>query len=139
MTENETRKVNVKDFKVGQTVWVELIGNASIGKTKKQCIKECEVTYIGKEYIKAVQKGRNANTAIKFCLDEYSGKFISWLRRNVTHILYETKQEINEKFERQILLSNINSMLCCGMENDITLKQLRQIYSILCKKSDDGM
>lgn len=32
--------MNIKDFKVGQTVYVELTGNASRGKTPEQCIEE---------------------------------------------------------------------------------------------------
>lgn len=48
--------MNIKDFKVGQTVYVELTGNASRGKTPEQFIEEWEVTSVGRKYIKACKK-----------------------------------------------------------------------------------
>lgn len=45
--------MNIKDFKVGQTVYVELTGNASRGKTPEQCIEEWEIASVGRKYIKA--------------------------------------------------------------------------------------
>ena len=40
--------MNIKDFKVGQTVWVELTGDTSRGKTAEQCIEEWEITSVGR-------------------------------------------------------------------------------------------
>lgn len=48
--------MGIKDFKVGQTVYVELTGNASRGKTAEQCIEEWEITSVGRKYIRAGRK-----------------------------------------------------------------------------------
>lgn len=48
--------MGIKDFKVGQTVYVELTGNASRGKTAEHCIEEWEITSVGRKYIRAGRK-----------------------------------------------------------------------------------
>lgn len=47
------KKINIKNLKVGQVVYIELVGNASRGKTADKCIEEWEITSVGRKYIKA--------------------------------------------------------------------------------------
>ena len=49
--------MDLKDFKVGQTVWVQLTGNEARGKHGDELIEEWEVVTVGKTYIHAKKNG----------------------------------------------------------------------------------
>lgn len=89
--------MSIKDFKVGQTVYVELTGNASRGKTPEQCIEEWEVTSVGRKYINAVKKNPDSFLyKLVFEWSESYGRFVEKTRCSVNYILYPTRQEIEE-------------------------------------------
>lgn len=132
MTE-ETKGMNIKDFKVGQTVYIELTGNASRGKTPEQCIEEWEITSVGRKYIKAAKKGYDRlfreNT---FEFQDYNERFVEksvYCEKN--YVLYTTRQEIEEKHEKRRLLREIGRLFRYDSQKDISLEQLRAIHGIL--------
>ena len=48
--------MDLKDFKVGQTVWIRLTGNAIRGKRGDELIEEWVIDKIGRKYITASKK-----------------------------------------------------------------------------------
>lgn len=65
--------MNIKDFKVGQTVYVQLTGNAA--KRSSECIEEWEITSVGRKYIKA-GKPYNGQKARKTILQAIQKLFL---------------------------------------------------------------
>lgn len=121
--------MNIKDFKVGQTVYVELTGNASRGKTPEQCIEEWEITYVGRKYIEALKKGSLFKTVFEW-REEYKS-FVQKTAYSINYVLYLTKQEIEEKQEKSRLFREIEQRFRYGSQRDISLEQLRAIHGIL--------
>lgn len=124
--------MSIKDFKVGQTVYVELTGNASRGKAPEQCIEEWEVTSVGRKYINAVKKNPDSLLCkLVFEWSEAYGRFVEKTRCSVNYILYPARQEIEEKHEKIRLFLEIERRFGYGSQRDISLEQLRAIHGIL--------
>ena len=124
--------MNIKDFKVGQTVYVELTGNASRGKTPEQCIEEWEISSVGKKYINAVKKNPDSFLyKLVFEWSEAYGRFVEKTRCSVNYILYPTRQEIEESHEKSMLIREIERRFRYGSQRNISLEQLRAIHGIL--------
>ena len=124
--------MSIKDFKVGQTVYVELTGDASRGKMPEQCIEEWEIVYVGRKYIEAVKKGSDPflfKTVFEW-REEYKS-FVQKTVRSINYTLYLTKQEIEEKHEESRLFREIERRFRFGSQKDISLEQLRAIHGIL--------
>lgn len=104
--------MNIKDFKVGQTVYVELTGNASRGKAPEQCIEEWEITSVGRKYIRARKK---ENGIFRFeTTFEYRESYKRLVEKTdcrVDYILYLTRQEIEEKHEKSRLFREITDLI----------------------------
>lgn len=127
--------MNIKDFKVGQTVYVELTGNASRGKATEQCIEEWEITSVGRKYIKA---GRKSDGTIwretTFEYRENYEKFVEKTDYCVDYILYMTRQEIERKFEKSKLLNEIETFFRdWNKPKKLSIGQLKRIKEILEK------
>lgn len=58
--------MDIKNFIVGQTVYIRLVGNASRGKSEDSLIEEWEIIYIGRKLIKAKRKGWPDYSAVTF-------------------------------------------------------------------------
>lgn len=128
--------MNIKDFKVGQTVYVELTGNASRGKTAEQCIEEWEITSVGRKYIKA---GRKSDGRIwgetTFEYNDCYGRFVQKTDYCVDYILYETKEELERKFEKTKLLNEVESFFRdWSKPKNLSIEQLKRIKEILEEK-----
>lgn len=130
--------MNIKDFKVGQTVYVELTGSASGGKTQEQCIEEWEITYVGRKYIKA---GKRSDGIIwgerTFEYRESYKRFVQKTDCCVDYILYLERHEIEEKHEKDRLFWEIEDLFRYSSQKDISLEQLRAIHEILKGKEND--
>lgn len=125
--------MNIKDFKVGQTVYVELTGNASRGKTAEQCIDEWEITSVGRKYVKA---GRCSDGTIwgetTFEYRENYGRFVQKTNYSIDYIIYETRQEIERKFEKSKLLNEVETFFRdWGKPKNLSIEQLKRIKEIL--------
>lgn len=124
--------MNIKDFKVGQTVCVELTGDASRGKTPEQCIEEWEITYVGRKYIEAVKKGSGPflfKTVFEWREEHKS--FVQKTVHSINYVLYLTRHEIEESREKIRLFREIENRFRYGSQRDISLEQLRAIRGIL--------
>ena len=125
----ETKQMNIKDFKVGQAVYVELAGNASRGKAPEQCIEEWEITFVGRKYIEALKKGSDPflfKTVFEWREEHKS--FVQKTAHSINYVLYPTRKEIEEKHEKSRLFREIEQRFS---QRDISLEQLRAIHRIL--------
>lgn len=131
--------MSIKDFKAGQTVYVELTGNASRGKTREQCIEEWEITSVGRKYIKAGKRsgGRIWRETTFEYRDNYK-RFVEKTDYCVDYILYTTSQEIEEKQEKGRLFREIEQRFRYGSQRDISLEKLRAIHGILDGEENNG-
>lgn len=128
--------MNIKDYKVGQTVYVELTGNASRGKTPEQCIEEWEITSVGRKYIKA---GKRAYGRIwgerTFEYRENYKRFVEKTDYCIGYVLYLTRQEIEKKHERNMLLNGIEKFFRDWSKPEkLSIGQLKRIKEILEEK-----
>ncbi len=124
--------MNIKNFKVGQTVYIELTGNASRGKAKEKCIEEWEITSVGRKYIKAGKPsewGIIGETIFEY--NDYYKRFVQKTDCCIDYILYAVRREIEEKYEKNRLFDKIRNRFSYGSQGDITLEQLRLIHEIL--------
>lgn len=129
--------MSIKDFKVGQTVYVELTGNASRGKTPEQCIEEWEVSSVGRKYIKAFKKQNGIfRFETTFEYNDCDGRFEEKTDYCINYVLYLTRREIEEKQEKSRLFQEIEQRFGYGSQRDISLEQLRAIRGILEKGSE---
>lgn len=128
--------MNIKDFKVGQTVYVELTGNASRGKTAEQRIEEWEITSVGRKYIKAGRKsGGRIWREITFEYRESYGRFVEKADCCIDYILYTTRQDIGRKFEKAKLLNEVESFFRdWSKPKNLSIEQLKRIKEILEEK-----
>lgn len=132
--------MKIKDFKVGQTVYVELTWNASRGKTPEQCIEEWEITSVGRKYIKAGKRSDGIiwrETTFEY-RDSYK-RFVEKTDYCVDYIIYTTRQEIEEKHEKSRLFQEIEQRFRYGSQKDISLEQLRAIDNILREEQMTGI
>lgn len=125
--------MNIKDFKVGQTVYVELTRDASRGKTTEQCIEEWRITSVGRKYVKA---GRCSDGTIwgetTFEYNDCYGRFVQKTDCCVDYILYPTREELEEKIEKSKLLNEVESFFRdCGKPKNLSIEQLKRIKEIL--------
>lgn len=135
----EARGMNIKDFKVGQTVCVELTGNASRGKKPEQCIEEWEITSVGRKYIKA---GRKSDGGIRgertFEYKESYGRFVQKTNYSIDYIIYETREEIERKFEKSKLLNEVETFFRdWSKPKHLSTEQLKRIKEILEEKQEE--
>lgn len=130
------QQVEIRDFKAGQTVYVELAGNAGRGKTAEQCIEEWEIISVGRKYIRAGKRSEKFGV-IGETIFEYRGNYKRFVQKTdycIDYILYATRQEIEEKHEKNRLFREIEERFRYNLQKDITLKQLRSIHDILFQR-----
>ena len=87
--------MDLKDFKVGQTVLIRLTGNAIRGKCGDELIEEWVIDKIGRKYITASKKTGYPKGIIfekKNCGCE--GGFVQKTDYCVDYILYASKAEL---------------------------------------------
>lgn len=125
--------MNIKDFKVGQTVYIELTGNASRGRMPEQCIEEWEITSVGRKYIKA---GRKSDDGIwgerTFEYRENYGRFVEKTDCCVNYILYLKRKEIEEKHEKSRLIDEVGAFFRdWSKPKKLSIEQLKRIKEIL--------
>lgn len=133
----ETKQVNIKDFKVGQTVYVELTGNASRGKTAEQCIEEWEITSVGRKYIEVGKRSERCGIVGKTLFEyrENYGRFVQKTNYPIDYIIYETREEIERKFEKAKLLNEVETFFRdWSKPKKLSIEQLKRIKEILVKR-----
>ena len=93
--------MDLKDFKVGQTVWIRLTGNAIRGKHGDELIEEWVIDKIGRKYITASKKtGYPKGIIFEKRGYGYEDRFVEKTNYCVDYIMYETEQYIRDEMEK---------------------------------------
>lgn len=125
--------MEIKDMNVGETVYCNLSGNAARGKNREDLIQEWEIVSIGKKYVVAKKKGEFSR--------EYKFEIQNGYKQNtnycVDYVLYATKQEILDKYEKEELTKWIRDYFSGYGKVDCSLEVLRKIKDNLTKDKHD--
>ena len=124
-----------EDFKVGQAVYVYLIGNDARGKkTDEERIEEWEAVSIGKRYIQARRNGSDYGVEKFDMKDNFKHKnliFPHWPQ----YELYPTKEELIMEIHRRKLIKEID--MCMEYHSyvfgEMTDEELETVHDILKK------
>lgn len=122
MEATKINKVRVADFKVGQLAYLELTGNAKREKKKEELIQECVIEAVGRKYVRA--RGRKFEEH-----DAYNG-LKEHTSYSIDYLLYPTKEVIQNKLEKEELLSEIKNFFSHG-GNELSLEQLKEIKNLI--------
>ncbi len=129
--------MKLKDFKVGQTVWVYLIGNARRNKKREECIEEWEVTRVGKRYVYAKKKGTDFG---EVAFKRLNCAPYHWIEKTdyfvFNYLLYATRKELGEYLEKDYLQRTISDFFQGHGGRRLSLLQLREIKEIIDRCSE---
>lgn len=121
----------IKDFKVGQTVYVRITGNEARGKDKDKLLQEYVVSKVGRKYVYA-KPSNGSQWEVCF---EKNGNGTGLRQKTeycVDYILYSSKQEIEDEQERLKLWNKISSVFgYLSVDDSVSLDQLQRINAIL--------
>lgn len=132
--------MDIKDYKVGQTVYIKLTGNARRGKSDDALIEEWEIIYIGRKLIKAKRKGMSdafAETFEKRNYGCYSELFVQRTDRCVDYIMYADRKEIAEEIEKKELISFISNYFHGYGDKNISIDSLRKIRDLITNTTEN--
>ena len=128
--------MDLKDFKVGQTVWIMLTGNASRRKCGDELIEEWVIDKIGRKYITASKKTGYPKGIIFEKGYGYKDRFVEKTDYCVDYIMYETEQEIRDEMEKDEIYRDIRLFFDSFNKSKLTIEQLRSIKKIICEESE---
>ena len=129
--------MDLKDFKVGQTVWIMLTGNAIRGKHGDELIEEWVIDKIGRKYITASKKtGYPKGIIFEKRGYGYEDRFVEKTNYCVDYIMYETEQYIRDEMEKDKIYKNIQMFFDRFNKNKLTLEQLKGIKRIIDEESE---
>lgn len=125
--------MDIKDFKVGQTVYVRLVGNASRGKSEDALIEEWEIVSIGRKLIKAKRKGWEDYSAYTFEKREcgWNDRFVEKTDVCVNYVMFYDRKDIDDEIEREKLLASVSEYFRGYGEKKISLENLRKIAELI--------
>ena len=125
--------MNIKDVKVGQSVYIELTGNACRGKSGAELIEEWEVVSVGRKLIKAKRKGWNDISAITFERREFGfgDHFVEKTDYSVDYIMYANRKDLEDELERRDLLMFVRNYFGGYGEKNISVGALRKIANLI--------
>lgn len=120
-------KCKLSDFKVGDTVYIELQNNAARYNkpNSEECIRECIVESVGRKYVTA--------DGIKFEETDrnYDG-LIQHTQYCVDFVLYDNKQTILDKFEKNKIITEwCRNYVGMNELKKLSLDKLRRILKII--------
>ena len=118
------------DFKVGQTVFVQLIGNRKPKRGEPNICEEWEIVKVGRKYIHARAKGSGWVIPFEYV---YYGGTERWVEKTdgcKDYLLWETKEAFLEWDRADYLISELRSIFEGKKALDLTLEQLERIFKI---------
>ena len=121
MSQKGVRRMERNELRIGQTVYIEPVGNAARYGTD---IIETKISKIGKKYIETEKFGE----MYKFNISDGKQKDTGY-GYGYDYILYLSRSEVENKQEKGSLLSYFN--LCNWYHQNLTLDQLRRIKVIV--------
>lgn len=123
----------IKDYKVGQTVFIQLTGNVSRGKNDNDLIEEWEIVSVGRKLIKAKRKGTMDCLATTFEKREsgWNDNFVEKTDYCVNYIMFANRKELEDELERKRLMDTVSSFFRGYGEKKISLENLRKIAELI--------
>lgn len=121
MSQKEVRRMERSELTVGQTVYIEPVGDAARYGTD---IIETKISKIGKKYIETEKFGE----MYKFNISDGKQKDTGY-GYGYDYILYLSRSEVENKREKGSLLSYFNR--CNWYRLNLTLDKLRRIKAII--------
>ncbi|MCM1232851.1 MAG: hypothetical protein NC489_22225 [Ruminococcus flavefaciens] len=122
----------IKDFKVGDSVYVEVTGNKArhLSDDIESHIKPALVTKVGRKYVSAKI---DSHTIVQFKETEcnYGGGLREHTDGCVDYILFKTKQDVYDRYEAKSILAELYSVFGCFDGYHIPLDKLREIQAIV--------
>ena len=91
--------IDIRDFTVGQTVWIELKNNRARGLTGEELIEEWEVAKVGKKYVYAKKKSSFSYEYSFYSSDK--NYLIENTNYTPDYYLYKTKEEIENELDKR--------------------------------------
>ena len=120
-----------EDFRIGQTVYVHLIGDAARGKKSEECIKEGEVTSVGRKYL-TVKEKKCGIWEVKF---DINNNFCHVYKTGAAdYELFLTKEELDKAMWRRDARNAIRDRIqYSNIVSKLTDDELEIIYGIVKK------
>lgn len=122
--------MNKEDFKVDQTVYILLIGNAAVRKTDEERVIEGKVVSVGRKYITVEANYREIKFDITDDFKEkssYGGRDYE-LHLSEEEIFYKLRKNEMTKYIKEVAVEWGNKTL-----NKLSDEELSTIYNILKK------
>ena len=119
----------ISDFKVGQTAYIELTGNAirGIKCNSEEAIRECIIESVGRKYVTAYGSKFEEHNFSYGGLKEHTDMCVNY-------VLYPCKQDILDKFEKENIIDeckNVFGGLIKCKADSFSLEKLRAIKKII--------
>lgn len=128
----------VKDFKVGDSVYIEVTGNAArdLPDDIDSRIKSTTVTKIGKKYVTA-KIGEWTTVQFEETNCNYGGGLRQHTEGCVDYILFKTKQDIYDRHEANVILNELYRVFGQHSGYHIPIDKLREIQAIVKQYEKD--
>ncbi|MCM1223946.1 MAG: hypothetical protein NC548_56795 [Lachnospiraceae bacterium] len=122
----------IKDFKVGDSVYVEMTGNVTRGLPDdvESHIKSATIIKVGKKYVSA-KIGEYMTVQFEETESNYGGGLKQHTNWCVDYILFKNKQDIYDKYEKESILRKLRNVFVSFSDYRIPLDKLREIYAIV--------
>lgn len=119
----------LKSLKLGDTVWIQLTGNAVRGKkNRNELIEAWKITKVGRKYITAKP---TVGREIQFIKNntQYKG-LIEKTKYSIDYVLYKDKQDILDKLEKGDIIRSLRKVFYDDFKG-LSLDKLRRIKQVI--------
>lgn len=124
--------MTIKDFKVGQTVFV--VGDGCIQRDRSRTT-EAKVVKIGKKYVTI-----SGNWGMQFKETSESGSYlVEHTDYGAPRLLFPSREALDEYLEREELKTWVRTATCWDKIDGYTLAQLRAVKNILKEEAERGV
>ena len=120
--------MELKDLKIGDTVYCRITGNAARGRKKEELIEEWEIIKIGIKYITAKPKKNGEYLEFQF---EINNNYKQRTKYCIDYVLYVSMQDILNENELIDLNNWFRSKFVAFGGSEFSLESLRNAKNIL--------
>lgn len=124
--------MDLKDFKINQSVWIKLTGNAKrFKKEEESLVQEWKITQIGRKYIYAKKDENSLEVAFYKSNSVLDDVWIEKTEYSIDYILYATYQDYLDTEEAERISSELYNFFQHNGLRELSLYQLREIQKII--------
>lgn len=125
--------MEIKDFKVGQRVYIQLTNNAARGKDKDKLIEEWEVTKVGRKFV-TVKNGYMEYQFYKHDSDFYKNCLVQKTDYSPNYLLYDSMETIKAEWLRAKRETEVERFIRYSNLSKLSDSELETIYNIIKTK-----